>query len=122
VELTLVEEGGVGVMEGAPGQPFMTGIGDATRILEACFSNRVKGALLFADNLTPRFFDLSSREAGEILQKLRTYGVRLAAVCPPGSTRFSTRFDEMLAEERQKNYFGVFETREAARAWLNHEA
>jgi hypothetical protein len=74
--------------------------------------------LLYPGNLTARFFDLSSSEAGAVLQTLRNYRIRLAVVCEPGTARCSSRFGEMVAEERQGRYFGVFETREAAVRWL----
>jgi hypothetical protein len=90
----------------------------ASTRLSARFSGGVDAALLYADNLTDAFFDLSSGQAGAILQKLRNYGVRLAVVSRPGSVQFSSRFGEMLAEERQGRYFGLFETRRAAREWL----
>jgi hypothetical protein len=116
--LSLVEENGVRIVEGAPDQPLMTRATDATLVIEACFSFRARLALLYATNLTGTFFDLSSGEAGEILQKLRNYGVRLAVVCPPGAVQFSSRFGEMLAEEQRRRDFRVFETRTAAREWL----
>mgnify|MGYP000660045212 CR=1 FL=1 len=77
-----------------------------------------EAALLYAENLPAAFFDLSSGQAGAILQKLRNYGIRLAVVCPPGHVRFSRRFGEMVSEERRGSLFGVFETRRAAREWL----
>ena len=117
--LSLVEEDGVRVVEGAPNEPLMTRVDDASRVIEACFSHRARLALLYASNLTERFFDLSSGDAGAILQKLRNYGVRLAVVCPPGSVQFSSRFGEMLAEEHRRRDFRVFETRAAAREWLS---
>jgi GrpB-like predicted nucleotidyltransferase (UPF0157 family) len=117
--LSLVEESGVHVVEGAPNEPLMTRVDDASRLIEACFSHRARLALLYASNLTERFFDLSSGDAGAILQKLRNYGVRLAVVCPPGSVQFSSRFGEMLAEEHRRRDFRVFETRAAAREWLS---
>lgn len=110
------------VVEGAPDQPFMSQVDDANRVLEVCFSNTVTCALLYAKNLTEGFFDLSSGEAGAVLQKLRNYGVRLAVVCSGGSHQFSSRFGEMVAEERLRQHFGVFETREAAREWLSRLA
>lgn len=116
--LHLIEEGGVQAIEGTPGRPFMTSVEDLTQILEACFSNQVQSVLLYAENITEGFFDLSSGEAGAVLQRLRNYGIRLAVVCPPNSERFSTRFEEMLAEERRGRYFGVFETRSAAVEWF----
>jgi hypothetical protein len=118
MELTAVNEDGVTVVEGQSGAAFMSSAEDAALLLEACFSNSVRAALLYADNLPAAFFDLSSGQAGAILQKLRNYGVRLAVVSSPGGTQFSSRFGEMLAEERQGRYFGLFETRRAAREWL----
>jgi hypothetical protein len=122
LELSIVEEGGVLVVEGVPDAPFMARTDDAKLVLEACFSNRSRLALLYAKNLTDGFFDLSSGEAGAVLQKLRNYGVRLALVCPAGSVQVSSRFGEMVAEEQLRNHFGVFETRQAAREWLGRSA
>jgi hypothetical protein len=96
----------------------MSTVDDAHRVVEACVSHGVEQALLYAENLTAGFFDLSSGEAGGVLQKLRNYGVQLAVVCPPGRVRFSTRFGEMVAEERRGRYFRIFDTRAAAREWL----
>jgi hypothetical protein len=118
IELTLVEEGGLSVVEGQPDAPFMSSVDDANRVIEACLSYGVQAALLYAANLPNGFFDLSSGQAGNILQKLRNYRVRLAVVCPLGSVRFSSRFEEMMVEERRSGYFGVFETREGAWEWL----
>ena len=119
MELTVAEESGIRIVEGPPDKQFMRKIEDATRVLEACFSHRASGALLYAPNLTERFFDLSSGEAGAILQKLRNYRIRLAVVCPPDSVRLSSMFGEMSAEESGTGYFQVFQTAEAARAWLS---
>lgn len=118
MELAMVEEGGIRVIEGQPGQHFMSGVEDVSRVLEACLSGAVDAALLYAPNMTDAFFDLSSGHAGAILQMLRNYRVRLAIVCPPGSVQFSRRFGEVVAEEEQGSYFGIFETRSAAREWL----
>jgi hypothetical protein len=118
MELASVEEGGVTVVEGRPGVPLLSGAGDAVRVLEACFSAGARAALLYAENLPADFFDLSSGQAGAILQKLRTYGVRLAVVSPPGQTRVSSRFGEMVAEESRRRDFGLCGTRGDARAWL----
>ena len=105
MELTLAEEAGVRFVEGQPDTELMRSTEDATLLVEACFSNRVSSALLYAPNLTEKFFDLSSGEAGAILQKLRNYYIRLAVVCPPGSVRFSRMFGEMAAEETRTGYF-----------------
>ena len=72
------EESGVRIVEGTPGAPLMRRPQDVTLVLERCFSARARVALLYPENLTPRFFDLSSGEAGEVLDKLRGFHVRLA--------------------------------------------
>ncbi len=112
------EEQGLVFVEGAPAAPLMRRADDASLVIEACLSWGTSLALVYAENLTPEFFDLSSGHAGAILQRLRNYEVRLSVVCPPGAARFSHRFGELLAEERRGRHFTVVETRSEAVAWL----
>jgi hypothetical protein len=112
------EESGGRFVEGSPGLALMRTAEDAGLLVEACYSNRASAALLYATNLPPNFFDLSSGEAGAILQKLRTYRIRLAVVCPPDGARLSSRFGEMAVEEKRTGYFGLFESASDAQAWL----
>ncbi|HEV8145855.1 MAG TPA: DUF4180 domain-containing protein [Bryobacteraceae bacterium] len=107
-----------GFVEGAPDQSLMLRPEDASLVIEACFSVAVRAAVLYPANLTPEFFDLSSGEAGAILQKLRNYRIRVAVVCPPGTVSFSTRFGEMAEEETRGKHFGFVDSRDAAREWL----
>jgi MFS-type transporter involved in bile tolerance (Atg22 family) len=116
--LTTHTVGDTTIVEGEPDTAFMSAAGDVDRVLEACFAEGTWAALLYAENLPPAFFDLSSGQAGAILQKLRNYGVRLAVVLAPGAVQTSSRFGEMVAEERQGRDFGLFATRDAAEAWL----
>lgn len=118
MEFSISEENGVRLIEGRPAEPFLVRIEDSDRIIEACFSDGVHTVLLYPQNLTGGFFDLSSGEAGAILQKLRQYQIRLVVVCPPGSVQFSSRFGEMVDEESRGRHFKMFETRRAALAWL----
>ena len=97
----------------------MRKVDDASLVIEGCYSNGVDSALLYAENLTANFFDLSSGEAGAILQKLRTYRIRIAVVYSPENVRFSSRFGEMAAEEGHEGYFKLFESDQAAREWLS---
>ena len=117
MELLTVEETGITFVEGVAARSFLRMPGDARLVLEACVSSSTKAALLYSSNLTPRFFDVSSLEAGEILQMLRTNGVRLAVVREPGATE-SRRFQELLAAERRETHFDVFENRQPAIEWL----
>jgi hypothetical protein len=116
--LTPVEDDGVLAVERPAGAPLLAGAREIDRVLEACFAAEFRAALRYAENLPPAFFDLSSGEAGTILQKLRNYGVRLAVVQAPGASPASSRFGEVVAEERMRGDFAVFASRADARAWL----
>jgi hypothetical protein len=118
--LTISEEGDARFAEGPSGRQLIRTAEDVGLVVESCFSARVNCALLYAPNLPERFFDLSSGEAGVILQKLRNYRIRVAVVCTPDRTPFSDRFREMADEEKRSNHFRVFESREAAQEWLSH--
>jgi hypothetical protein len=118
MNLTVTEPAGIRLVEGPLGGPLFHSIDDVVLLIEACFSNKARCALLYATNLTAQFFDLSSGEAGAILQKLRQYRIRLAVVCPPGTVRFSARFGDMAEEEARGKHFRIFESPEAAREWL----
>jgi hypothetical protein len=111
--LGVIEESGIRIVEGMPGESLMSRPQDATLVIEACFSWRVLKVLLYPENLTALFFDLSSGEAGDVLEKLRRCRIRLAIVCAPGTAKFSSRFREILADDLQ-----VFDTRDEARRWL----
>ncbi len=122
MELRAVEEEGVRVLEGPPEQPFLYSVNDMNRIIEQCYADDTNLVLLYAPNLPGAFFDLSSGEAGALLQKVQQSQMRLAVVCPPESVHFSSRFGEVLADLRHSRFFKVFETRDEARAWLGRVA
>ena len=101
------------MFEANRGEPLVRKPDDAARIVESCWASKSRAALLYPEHLTPRFFDLSSAEAGIILDKLRRFRIRLAVVCPPGEVEFSSRFREILCDD-----FQIFDTRAAACDWL----
>ena len=78
-DFTLVEEVGCRFLEGSPGRPLMRSVDNAGLVVEACLSGGVDCVLLYPENLTNQFFDLSSGEAGAILQRLRNYRIRFLA-------------------------------------------
>lgn len=117
MEFTVHDLQGQRFVEGAPGQPLMGRVEDVVTVLEACFDNAAERLLLYSENLTEHFFDLSSGEAGEILQKLRNYRIRLAIVRAP-TLQLSSRFGELMEDERRGSYFRLFDERAAAQEWL----
>jgi hypothetical protein len=103
---------GITFVEGRPNEPLMQRTHDAMDLLEHAFAARTNRVLLHDANVTPNFFDLSSGEAGEVHQKLRSYGLKLAIVRGPDVT-VSSRFTEILTDD-----LGVFPSRDEAVAWL----
>lgn len=102
-------------IEGQPGEPLIESSDDITTLIEADYT--VHRFLLYPENLPANFFDLSSGEAGAVLQKLRNYHIRLAVVRTP-NLKLSSRFGEMLADEMRGPYFRLFDERAEAQAWL----
>jgi hypothetical protein len=82
-------------------------------LVETCLNGAAGAVLIDASQLPADFFDLSSGVAGEWLQKMATYRVPLAIVSDPA--RLSTRFADLIAEERGRDRFGVFPDLETAR-------
>ena len=113
-----VTSGPQAAIEGPPATPLLQAPGHVVELIGACFEHQVRSVLLYPENLTPRFFDLSSGEAGEILQKLRNYQIRLAVVESPGGPPHSPAFQALMLEENKGNDFRIFADRTAALAWL----
>ncbi len=90
---------------------------DVTAILTGCIESGARAVLLDEDGLPDEFFDLSSRVAGELLHKLSTYGVRLAAVVPDPSVH-SAAFQDFAREANRGRQFRFFPTRAEAIDWL----
>ncbi len=106
------------ILEGEPSSPLLVSPEDIVDLIGTCFENGAKSLLLYAENLTEHFFDLSSGEAGTILHKLRQYHIKLAVVLSPDGPQPSTMFRELLKEENKGPDFRVFADTDSAEAWL----
>jgi hypothetical protein len=73
--------------------------------------------LIEAHRLAADFFDLRTRFAGELLQKLENYGIVVAVVIPTDASQ-SDRFREFVAEARRGRRFRVFEEKVGAEEWI----
>src|SRR6188768_3672445 len=91
-EHLLRRENDMKLLEREPGVRYIADADEVGRLIEDCISAGSRAALLHADNLPRKFFDLSSGQAGAILQRLRTYRVRLAVVAPKERVVPSPRF------------------------------
>ncbi|UJB30453.1 DUF4180 domain-containing protein [Chromobacterium sp. Beijing] len=89
----------------------------ALDLVALCAEHDAPRVLLAEEALPPAFFDLSSRFAGEFVQKLVNYRLAVAGVFADGAA-YGERFGEYLSEARRGRQFRVFDDREAALAWL----
>ena len=85
-------------------------------VLELVASD-VPAILVLAEHFPPEFFDLKTGFAGELLQKLENYGIRVAAVFPT-EDGYPQRFREFLVEARRGPRFRAFTARDDAERWL----
>lgn len=53
---------------------------DGMDIISECFSVDAQGIIMHEENLSPDFFELRTRLAGEVLQKFTQYHIRFAVV------------------------------------------
>ncbi len=90
---------------------------DLIGLVERCIENGCLGVLIEAQHLPAEFFDLRTRQAGEMLQKLQNYRLQLALVLPAEQAE-QERFGEMVRESNRGSHFRVFATRGEAGAWL----
>ena len=118
MKFQVIEIHGKRYVEAPAGQRVMRNVNDATRLIEACWNEETDCLLAYPENLTERFFDLSSTEAGEILQKLRNYRIRMAVVGSPEAMNLSSRFADLMIEENRNRYFRLFHNRADAETWL----
>jgi hypothetical protein len=90
---------------------------EALELVSLCHEHDSNRVLIESHTLPAEFFDLRTGLAGEILQKLVNYHVRLAGVFPSESD-YNPRFRELLLEAKRGKSFRSFAAREDAEAWL----
>ena len=92
-------------------------VDDALELVTACIEQDTGRLLIEAARLPDEFFDLKTRFAGEFIQKLQNYRLKLAIVVPADADH-GERFAEFVREARGGNGFRVFDDRVGAEAWL----
>ena len=95
-------------------------IEDAKTIIVSCVEHETDRVLILSQALPPAFYDLGSFFAGEFVQKLMNYRIRVAAVFESDND-YSERFREYLFEAKKGQQFRVFITRVDAISWLSSE-
>lgn len=90
---------------------------DPMNLVSACMEQDAHGLLVDEGCIPAEFFDLSSGTAGELVQKLTNYRIRLAAVVPHPD-RYSEAFQEFAHEVTQSRIIRFFADRDEAIRWL----
>ncbi|HEX2208801.1 MAG TPA: DUF4180 domain-containing protein [Longimicrobium sp.] len=90
---------------------------DPAGAVTACIESGAGALLIDRDALPPEFFDLSTRVAGTMVQRLALYGIRMAAVVPDPSIH-SPSFQDFAREANAGSQFRFFPDREQAIEWL----
>ena len=92
---------------------------DALDVVALCWEHEVHLLMIHYEALAAEFFQLSTKAAGDILQKFINYNIKTAAVIPKDISQ-KGRFREMALETNQGNHFRIFDTLAEAEKWLLH--
>ena len=95
----------------------MANITNLDEVFEICLSNGLDKILLREENMPKSFFDLSTRIAGEFIQKIKIYRIKTAIIIKDTENK-SAYFEDMLTEENTKGDVGFFKIEKDAVNWL----
>jgi len=117
MEINIIKKGNKRVVEGPSAKTLIRISADVNSLLSACYDANTNLILLYSKNLPEEFFDISSKIAGEILQKFSNYNIR-AAFVTDDNTKKSTRFLELANDLKVIGNIRFFENRSQALDWL----
>ena len=112
--------GKTAVAEVAANDMLFTVPEDANDLLGNAYYQGFDGMIISADKISPRFFDLKTRMAGEILQKFSTFQMRLAIV-GNFSTFTSESLKSFIYESNRGNLIHFSPTTADAVAWFENQ-
>lgn len=118
MEVEVVKRGDKKYLAGLAGKKLIQVEDDVTQLLGLCYENDTNRLLLYAENFSSQFFDLSSGEAGMILGEFSIYSVKVAAVLSLDDVAHSHKFEEMAMEANRGNQFRIFNELQQAEQWL----
>lgn len=112
-----VEHGGVPYLRIATGE--LREKQDGLALVTLLWEHELNRVLLPEACLTDAFLQLNTGVAGEILQKMANYNVRVAVVLEESRTK--GRFGDFAAEANRGRMFHAFRDEASAEAWLTKE-
>jgi PadR family transcriptional regulator, regulatory protein AphA len=93
---------------------------DILELIGLCGEHETNQILIYESSLSADFFDLKTKLAGTLFQKLANYHLRGAGLISLKQIK-GERFKELVFECNQGNLFRFFEDKAAAEKWLAHE-
>jgi len=98
----------------------VVGLDDALSIVSASYEMNTNRVLLRDRQLPAEFFELQTGFAGEFIQKLVNYQIKIACVFEDRRP-FGDRFREYVAEAKRGRQFRSFADEGEAIAWLEEQ-
>ena len=114
---TFVESGNDGYVTCASEDEVISREDDFLDLIAACGEYRTGKVLLRAEDLSDAFFDLKTKFAGALFQKLANYHIVCAVVMDIDAVE-SERFQELIREANKGNAYRFFADADTAGAWL----
>lgn len=93
---------------------------DILELISLCGENETNQILIYESSFSANFFDLKTKLAGTLFQKLANYHLRGAGLISLKQLK-SERFKELIFECNQGNLFRFFEDKVIAEKWLAHK-
>jgi len=115
--VSIAEKNNIKYLKAEQGQLIIRSEQDVPDILAEGYLENIQKVLLYSDNLHDSFFDLSTRQAGHIIQKFSNYRVQVALIVLP-ETQKSKLFTDWEAELNQGGLFRLFDEENKAVEWL----
>ncbi|MCD4711820.1 MAG: DUF4180 domain-containing protein [Clostridiales bacterium] len=90
---------------------------DVLDVIALCWEHETNLLMIHYNALADEFFDLKTKLAGNIIQKLINYGIKTVNVIPKFALD-NDRFREMVFETNKSNHLRMYESIEDAEKWL----
>lgn len=90
---------------------------DILDLISLCWEHEANLLLIHYEVFSEDFFNLKTKVAGNIIQKLINYNIKSAALIPEEIMN-KGRFREMALETNKGNHFRMYESKDEAETWL----
>lgn len=90
---------------------------DILDLIALCWEHEAHLLIIHYEVFSEDFFNLKTKVAGNIIQKLINYNIRTAALIPE-EIMSKGRFREMALEMNKGNHFRMYEGKDKAETWL----